>query len=209
MSLHDQFAKRAIESGKRSRDFHEAAQSHANSAVFNLIASVAIWYFLGWGWASIPIFLCLFYTFKSISSTLVETRLEKYEANPSDRESVVQAYGNILANNAPVPGCVADTSKLPYPKETIKEALITALKLTEDQQMKEHLKVGYIQLADWQEGVGKTDQGFDVSALEMKQDNQSLAKAMLEKTSGAEKWTTMAQKEAETLKQELQELGLW
>jgi len=203
MSLHKQFASKAIKSGKKSCDFHEAAQSHANSAFFYLIISVAFWYFFGWSWASVPIFLCLFSTVKSIFSTLVEVEIENYEPAPSELESIVQAYGDILGSGAPAPGCVADTSKLPYPKETIKAALIMALKLTEDPQTKGHLKGGYLDLSNWQEGVGDIDQGFNVSALDKNIDPQSMAEIIVEQTTSSEKWTTMAQKEYETLLQEL------
>ena len=83
------------------------------------------------------------------------------------------------------------------------------MRSTSDSQMKEHLKVAYIQLSDWQEGVGETNQGLDVSALDINQDAESLAKAVLAQSSGSENWTAKAQKEQETLKQELQEVGLW
>lgn len=69
--------------------------------------------------------------------------------------------------------------------------------------------MGYIQLSDWQEGVGESNQGLDVSALDTSQDTESLAKAVLEQSSGSEKWTAIAQKEQEALKQELQALDFW
>lgn len=100
-------------------------------------------------------------------------------------------------------------SKLPYPRQQIKDAIIAALRSTDDPQIKEHLKVGYIQLSDWQEGVGGTNQGLDVSAVDMNQDAESLAKAVFEQSSSFENWAAMAQKEQEELKQELQALGLW
>lgn len=123
--------------------------------------------------------------------------------------AIIQEYGKTLETSAPSPGCVADESKLPYSKEVIKKAIITGLRSTEDQQIREHLKVGYIQLADWQKGVGESDQGLDLTNIDMNQDTESLAKAILEHSSGSEDWVTVAQKEQEVLKQELQELGLW
>ena len=134
-----------------------------------------------------------------------------YEAQPqsSDATAIIQAYGKVLETSAPVPGCVADESKLPYPKETIKKAIIAGLRSTEDKQMKEHFKVGYIQLADWQPDIGENDQGLDLSAIDGSQDTESLASAVLEQSSGSEAWVAIAQKEQEALKQELEELGLW
>ena len=65
---------------------------------------------------------------------------------------IIQTYGEIMETSAPAPGCVADASKLPYTKERIKQALILGLKTNADPHMKEMLKVGYVQLADWQDG---------------------------------------------------------
>ncbi len=127
----------------------------------------------------------------------------------SDATAIIQAHGKALETSAPAIGCVADESKLPYPKDTIKNAIIAELRSTEDKQMKDHLKVGYIQLADWQPGIGENDQGLDLSAIDGSQDTDSLASAILEQSSGLEAWAAIVQKEQEALKQELEELGLW
>lgn len=213
MALHDKLAQKAIAMGKHSSEFSAAAQKHANATWFYLIVAGVVWYFFGWLWALIPAALGVYTAFQSISATMVATRLEKQESNSgssnTDFVQIVQAYGNTLETAAPAPGTVADINKLPYTKKQIKEAIITALRSTGDSQMKEHLKVAYIQLSDWQEGVGETNQGLDVSALDMNQDAESLAKAVLEQSTGSDIWTAKAQKEQETLKQELQELGLW
>jgi Na+-translocating ferredoxin:NAD+ oxidoreductase RnfC subunit len=62
-----------------------------------------------------------------------------------EAEKIIQAYGTVLQTQAPTPGCVADISKLPFSKEKIKAAIIIGLKSTNDQQMREMLKVAYIQ----------------------------------------------------------------
>ncbi len=213
MSLHNKLAQKAIAMGRSSSEFTAAAQKHANASWFYVIAAAVIWYFFGWVWALIPIALAVYTTFQSISSTMIATRLERQEtvSTPSDTDFVriVQAYGKVLETSAPVPGTVGDVSKLPYPKQQIKDAIVSALRNTDDHQSKEHLKVGYIQLSDWQDGVGESNQGIDVTSLNMSQDTQSLAKAALEQSSGYKKWVAIAQKEQEQLKQELQELGLW
>lgn len=213
MSLHDKLAQKAIAMGKSSPEFTAAAQKHANATWFYVIAAGVVWYFFGWGWALVPIALGVYAAFQSISATMIATRLEsqKQGSEPSDTDFVriVQAYGKTMETSASVPWALADANKLPYPKQQIKDAIVAALRMTDDPQIKEHLKVGYIQLSDWQEGVGETNQGLDVSALDMSRDTESLAKAVLEQSSGSEKWTAIAQKEQEVLKQELQELGLW
>jgi hypothetical protein len=213
MALHDKLVQKAIATGNHSSEFCAAAQKHANATWFYLIAAGAVWYFFGWVWALIPFALGVHTAFQSISATMIATKLENQEpdsdASNTDFVRVVQAYGKVLETSAPVSGTVADAEQLPYSKQKIKEAIVAALRSTDDLQTKEHLKVSYIQLSDWQEGVGKPDQGLDVSTLDMNQDVESLAKVVVEQSSGSEKWTAIAQKEQEILKQELQELGLW
>jgi hypothetical protein len=55
MPFHDKAASKAIASGKGADYFRAAAQKHANVTWFLLIAAGAIWYFIGWGWALIPV----------------------------------------------------------------------------------------------------------------------------------------------------------
>jgi hypothetical protein len=46
---------------------------------------------------------------------------------------------------------VRDVSTLPYPKERIKQALLTALKLMPPGAAREQLKSGFVILGDWQD----------------------------------------------------------
>jgi len=126
-----------------------------------------------------------------------------------EAEKIIQSYGAVLQTEAPQPGCVADTIKLPFPKEKIKAALIFGLKGTDDQQTKEMLKVGYIQLAEWQEGVGEIDVGLDLSNMDLNDDPVKLAEQVSAQGSGHEKWQPIVKAEQERLKQELVDLGLW
>lgn len=126
-----------------------------------------------------------------------------------DAEEIIQAYGAVLQTQVPTPGCVADISKLPFPKEKIKTALIIGLKATNDKEMKEMLKVAYIQLADWQEGGGESDQGLDLSNMNIDDDPRKLAEQVLAQGSSHEKWKPVVQAEQEKLKQELVSIGLW
>lgn len=131
------------------------------------------------------------------------------QSKENDVMAIIQTYGKTLESEAPAPGCVADESKLPYPKDTIKAAIIAAMNSTDDGQMKEYLKVSYIQLANWQPGVGSTNQGLDMSTIDINQDTDSLIDAVTEQSSGSENWPEKAQKEQKILQQELQELELW
>ena len=213
MSLHDKLAQKAIAMGKHSSEFSAAAQKHANATWLYLIIGGVVWYFFGWLWALIPAALGAYTALQSINATLIAKKLERQESNSfpldADLARVVQAYGKVLETKAPAPGTVADVKKLPYPKPVIKKALVAALRITDDPKMKEHLKIGYILLSAWQEGVGENDQGLNTLALDMSQDTKSLAQAVLEQSSGSEKWIAKAQEEKETLAKELQEMGLW
>lgn len=146
MSLHDKLAQKAIAMGKSSSEFTAAAQKHANATWFYVIAAGIVWYFFGWAWALIPIALGVYTAFQSISATMTATRLKSQEqsSEPADTDfvNIVQAYGKILETSAPVPGTVADANKLPYPKQQIKDAIVAALRNTDDPKMKEHLKCG-------------------------------------------------------------------
>lgn len=122
---------------------------------------------------------------------------------------IIQKYGAILENGAPAPGCVADASKLPFSKAQIKEALVTGLKATTDSKMKGMLKVAYIHLADWQDGVGSADQGLDLSRINPEDDPVKLAEQVLAKSEGHDKWVPIALAEEEALKKELERQGLW
>jgi hypothetical protein len=92
-----------------------------------------------------------------------EKQMEKTIAGVN---KIVNDYGDFMQSSAfPAPGCIADTKKLPYDKEIIKTALILSLKLCDDPEMKEMLKVAYVGLADFQDGVGLVDVGLDMRKL--------------------------------------------
>src|SRR5713226_3225126 len=79
---------------------------------------------------------------------------------------IVNHYGAFMRSSAfPAPFCVADTKKLPYEKQTIKEGFILLMRLCDDPKAKELLKVGYVSLANFQEGVSETDLGVDLRKL--------------------------------------------
>lgn len=82
---------------------------------------------------------------RAISMTDVRTNL------PAELQKIVVAYGDALASRKSRP---TDASQLPYPKATIKSALIAAIAVTEDAKMREWLRSAFVQLADWQEGIG-------------------------------------------------------
>jgi hypothetical protein len=128
---------------------------------------------------------------------------------PAVSEKIVQDYGAVLGSAAPGPGCVADARKLPHPKQRIKQALVFALRMTKEPQMREQLKVGYISLSDWQDGVGDAPVGIDLTNVDPNADPVELAKRIASQGAAAEKWMPKVKAEQEALKVELKKLGLW
>ncbi len=123
-------------------------------------------------------------------------------------EKIIQDYGVVLESFAPAPGCVADVRNLPHSKERIKQALVLALRLTKEPQMREQLKIGYISLADWQQGVGKGTVGIDLTKMDLDTVPLEMAKRIASQEKAMEKWAPLVKAEQAALKAELQNLGL-
>lgn len=119
---------------------------------------------------------------------------------------IVSAYGTVL-ETGPVPGTVADERELPYPKQTIKQALLVLLKATTDPQMRGNLKAGYICLSDWQQGVGPNRVGFDISKIAQTGDALSIAKRIAATEEAAKPWLAKAEEENKILVADLREMG--
>ena len=119
-------------------------------------------------------------------------------------EKIVHQYGEILQHASPAPGSVADQDKLPYPKEVIKTALITALRHNADSHQKDALEAAYLGLANWQPDVGDADQGFDLTNL----DTMLEPSELLALHESSKHWEQIVQNEAASLYAELQDLDL-
>lgn len=122
---------------------------------------------------------------------------------------IINDFGRVLERGKPAPGCVADVTKLSFPKEQIRQALIIGLRSNSDPKMKEMLKVAYIELANWQPGVGTEDQGLDTSKLNLAGDVEGLARDVLEQMQRQDEWSAIVLKEQSSSKSELERLGLW
>ena len=121
-------------------------------------------------------------------------------------EDIIQDYGAVLENSAPTPGCVADVDNLPHPKERIKQAIAMVLPQVDDPQLREFLKIGYMQLADWQEGVGSEQIGMDMMNMDPDADPMEMAKKIASQGDAMEKWTPLMEAEREASKAELEDL---
>ena len=134
---------------------------------------------------------------------------EKPSSSGVSPNVIVAEFGAFWGTRAPAPGCVADATELPYPKEEIKQAILVMLTETNDSQLREHLKFAYVSLADWQAGVGPTHQGLDITKLDRSVPAPDLLNAV--GTGGEEmhKWQPLVKAEQEALIDELRQRGLW
>jgi len=121
---------------------------------------------------------------------------------------IIRAYALALEQKGTSGYSYLDTNKLPYPKEVIKDSFIFALKNSQNDKIKENLKVGLLFLPDWQDDVGEGIKGFaseiDISAATSAQLN-SIQQVLLEQM----KWNEVALVEANKIKEELAAQGLW
>jgi hypothetical protein len=130
------------------------------------------------------------------------------EFDPDIGEDIVAAYCQALEESAPLPGCVADVEELPYPKETIKEALRWRLQRTSDVDYRDTLKVAYVALADWQPGVGPRHRGLDLTQLPPDLSRQQRLERIAEQALEGAAWSARSNAEAEQLHRELVALGV-
>jgi len=130
----------------------------------------------------------------------------------AEAESLVRSYGAALEAAATSKALVVDADRLPAPKDKIKAALLVTLHTTEDPQTREQLKIGYMELAMFQPGVGSSWIGYDVSNIPDPNDREAIrafATSMAERAPEVERWSTVASEERDQLVEELKRAGLW
>jgi hypothetical protein len=120
---------------------------------------------------------------------------------------IIQEYGFIMLNKSPAPFYISDVSKLPYPKHRIKEALMMALRVNGKEQMMDALKIGYLQLANWQEGVGEVDMA--VGAVESNESATERIKRVTSNHAEVDEWCALIEEERVKLKSDLVSIGVW
>jgi hypothetical protein len=144
---------------------------------------------------------------EAVPVEVLHTSLPEFQDDPYE---VVGNYGSVIEARAKTPSFVADESKLPYPKEQIKRAIIEALKINALPQLREHLKTAYLELSMWQKGVGQKDQLWTYDILNMNPNDapEKLAQQLSDQNIDP-KWERVILQENEALKKELEDLGLW
>ena len=116
---------------------------------------------------------------------------------------VVQEYADFLNTAAPLPGCVADTSELPFEKEMIKQSLYACIGATEDPELIQHFKHGYLLLSAWQENVGVTRLGLDFTSIDLDQDPEVTAAEVQRQSDEVSSWTSVVEADQKRLAADL------
>jgi hypothetical protein len=125
----------------------------------------------------------------------------------SEAEVIVHAYADAMVAKAATPSILMDASELPYPKARIKEALIHAMRVTEDAKSRELLKDGYMYLSEWQEGVGQGPGPFDFTQADI-DDHLRTARRIASEGPAFMKLNAQSIVEGKALLEELKALGL-
>lgn len=128
---------------------------------------------------------------------------------PNSSNVVVAAFGEVLERSDPGPSAVADVKSLPYPKEEIKRAILAMLMVAADHQTREHLKVAYLSLAHWQNGVGPTVQGITLQTLTTQMSFDDLIHELGPRGEEFKRWKPILKAETDALIDDLRQLGYW
>ncbi len=133
---------------------------------------------------------------------------EKQGYNLGLAREVVQTYANFVNTSAPLPGCVADTSELPYDKELIKESLYACINATSDPDLIQHFKHGYLMLSAWQDNVGERRLGLDFTAMDLDQDPELTAAEIQRQGDAVASWTPIIAHDQKRLAEDLLAFGV-
>jgi len=120
---------------------------------------------------------------------------------------IIQDYGEIMLNKSPAPFYIADVKKLPHSKSKIKDALMLALSAKGREAMVDALKIGYLQLANWQEGIGDAD--LAIGMVDDGKSSEEKLKLVEEHYELVKRWNALLEDERIVLKNDLVSIGVW
>ncbi len=125
----------------------------------------------------------------------------------SDAITIIQDYGYIMLHQSPPPFYISDVRKLPHTKERIKQALLLALNVSGKPQMMDALKVGYLQLANWQEGIGEAD--FPLGMIDKDETEVEKFRRVKKHLVEVKRWGEILVEERTELQSDLMGIGVW
>ncbi|TDG13496.1 hypothetical protein E2F43_08125 [Seongchinamella unica] len=123
-------------------------------------------------------------------------------------QRMVLDYARFLEHSAPMPGRIADQSRLPHPKARLKSALLLCIGNSSDERLSEHLRAGYLMLSAFQPDVGEQALGTDFTSLDLEGDMLDVALQLEQDDAAASPLRPKVRRELEELKQELYALEL-
>ena len=130
---------------------------------------------------------------------------KKIQKKLEQAQSIIRAYGPVLEEKGQKQLYVSDESKLPYPKEQIKKAILIALIISNDPDTKEMLKTGYLSLCLWQKGVGENDvmYSFDPDIVNTNDSPEKILQDLKEAEKEMDSsWLTIINHDRHSLRQE-------
>jgi hypothetical protein len=126
---------------------------------------------------------------------------------PADALAIINDYGSVMLHKSPAPFYISDVKKLPHSKDTIKQALLMILRVNGKSQLMDALKIGYLQLANWQEGVGELDLAVGTAAYG--EDKVDSVKSVTPHLDDIYMWNDILEEERMSLKNDLVRMGVW
>ena len=123
-------------------------------------------------------------------------------------QRMVLDYARFIEDSAPMPGRIVDQSRLPHPKDRLKNALLLCIGNNSDERLAEHLKAGYLMLSAFQPEVGGQGLGTDFTALDLEGDMLDIAQQLEQDEEQAHPRRLQVARELEQLRQELYALEL-
>jgi hypothetical protein len=148
------------------------------------------------------VIFCYRLTLMSIFSRIFGNKKDS-PASKTAPHVVIAEFAEFIETHTSALGCAADVQELPFPKKDIRVAILLMLAATRDPKLQEHLAYAYLLLPRWQEGVGPTNIGLDVSKLDRTQTPQELAKEVLACAEEMKKWQPMIDAEKKALLDDL------
>lgn len=122
---------------------------------------------------------------------------------------VLRAFDEARAEGLRESAAALNAERLPYPKDTIKWALLVLLGAIERAPEREPLKAAFVSLSEWQLEADIESGGFDSGRLRRKLDPLRLAHELAARATPADRRLAAVRDEQAALIAELRRKGFW